>query len=141
MEQVAEEIRKKLDEFIIDPQVTVFLDKAMSARYSIIGDVASPGVRVMEQRLNIVEALAEAGGIAKTGDMKKVTILRLGTDGNFNPLIVNMKDVMAGKSAPVYLLPGDQIIVPGKKISIIDRVLKYSAVLTFGRTFATGGVF
>src|ERR1044072_86568 len=36
--EVEEIIKKKYDEFIIDPQVTVSLDKAMSYRYSVMGD-------------------------------------------------------------------------------------------------------
>src|SRR6266545_2637137 len=37
VEEVAELIKKKYDEYIIDPQVTVSLDKASSYRYSVIG--------------------------------------------------------------------------------------------------------
>jgi protein involved in polysaccharide export with SLBB domain len=39
VEQVTEEIGKKLDEYIIDPQVTVTLDKVGSARFSVLGKV------------------------------------------------------------------------------------------------------
>ncbi|MBV9209577.1 MAG: polysaccharide biosynthesis/export family protein, partial [Acidobacteria bacterium] len=41
--QVQEELAKKLDEYIIDPKVTVSLDQAKSARYSVLGDVGQPG--------------------------------------------------------------------------------------------------
>ena len=38
-DQVAEMIKKRYDEYIIDPQVTVSLDQAGSYRYSVVGDV------------------------------------------------------------------------------------------------------
>ncbi|HEX8636855.1 MAG TPA: polysaccharide biosynthesis/export family protein, partial [Pyrinomonadaceae bacterium] len=53
VEQIADEITKKLDEYIIEPKVTVTLDKAMSARYSVLGKVAAPGVRVLDRKVSV----------------------------------------------------------------------------------------
>src|SRR4029077_15340813 len=72
VEQVADEIAKKLDEFIIDPKVTVPLDKAMATRYSVMGKCAVPGVRVMDRKVSVYEAILEAGGVTKNGDKKKI---------------------------------------------------------------------
>src|ERR1044072_8598749 len=74
VEEVAEIITKKYDEFIIDPQVTVSLDKASSYRYSVIGDVGQPGIRLMSHRMTVTEAIAEAGGVLSTGDRSKVYV-------------------------------------------------------------------
>jgi len=90
VEQVAEEVRKRYDEYIIDPQVTVSLDKAASYRYSIIGDVAQPGIRLMSHRMTVTEAIAEAGGILTTGDRSKVVVLRRQADGMLQPIAVNV---------------------------------------------------
>src|SRR5205085_11974419 len=73
-QQFADEITKYLDEYILDPKVTVSLEKAMSQRYGVIGDVAQPGIRVMSHRLSVYEALSEAGGILPTGK-KQVVVL------------------------------------------------------------------
>ncbi len=43
VDEVSEVIKKSYDEYIIDPQVSVSLDKASSYRYSVIGDVSQPG--------------------------------------------------------------------------------------------------
>src|SRR5215211_7308939 len=74
--EVAEIIKKHYDEYIIEPQVTVSLEKAVSYRYSIIGDVGQPGVRLMSHRMTVTEALAEAGGVLSTGDKSRVYVLR-----------------------------------------------------------------
>ncbi len=139
VEQVQEEITKKLDEYIIDPQVTINIDKVGSARYSVLGDVAQPGVKLMERRLSVYEAIVEAGGVLRTGDKKRVTIYRQ-TQNGIAPLAVNMEDVARGKSEMIYLVPGDQVIVPGNKIKTVDKVLdivgKLSIVrLLFGSPF------
>ena len=68
VDEVAEVIKKRYDEYIIDPQVTVSLDKASSYRYSVIGDVGQPGIRLMNHRMTVTEAIAEAGGVLSTGN-------------------------------------------------------------------------
>ncbi len=65
--QVADDITHHLEEYLIDPKVTVSLEKAMSYRYGVLGDVAKPGIFVMSRRLSVYEALMDAGGILRTG--------------------------------------------------------------------------
>lgn len=134
-EQVQEEVTKLLAEYVIDPKVTVSLDKAMSARYSVLGDVLKPGIKIMTRRLNITEAIAEAEGFQKTGDKKKVVILRRQPDGNVVPIPVNLNDIEKGKSkGMIFLVPGDQIVVPSKKWTL-DNILKIPQVLSFAYLF------
>src|SRR5260370_21442972 len=66
VDQVAELIKKRYDEYIIDPQVSVSLDQAGSYRYSVIGDVTQPGIRLMTRRLSVSEPIAEAGEVLHT---------------------------------------------------------------------------
>lgn len=139
-EQIQEEIRKRLDEYIIDPQVTVSLDKAVSATYSVVGDVAQPGVRTMTRRYSITEALAMAGGVLETGDKSKVVILRQQADGNVRPIFVNVKKIERGQAKEMaFLSPGDQVVVPGNKFKILDKIMKLIPVLSFARIFTGGG--
>ncbi len=138
-EQVQEEIRKRLDEYIIEPQVTVSLDKAVSAIYSVVGDVAQPGVRTMTRRYSITEALAMAGGVLDTGDKSKVVILRQQADGLVKPIFVNVKDIERGRAREMaFLVPGDQVLVPGNRLKTWKRVMDLLPVLSFARVF-TGG--
>ncbi len=139
VEQVAEEIKKRYDEYIIDPQVTVSLDKAASYRYSIIGDVAQPGIRLMSHRMTVTEAIAEAGGVLQTGDRSKVVVLRRQADGMLQPIAVNVSHIYKGQAADnTYLVPGDQIVVPGNKFKTFQKIMSLTSVLSFARIF-TGG--
>lgn len=117
-EQVAAEITKALDEYIIDPEVTVTLDKVGSAKFGILGKVGTPGVKVMNRRYNLYEAIVEAGGIAKDGDKKRVLLVRLNPQGGFDQRIIDLDKLLAGKNTLPYLIPGDQIIVPEKRWSL-----------------------
>jgi polysaccharide export outer membrane protein len=136
VDEVAETIKKKYDEYIIDPQVTVSLDKASSYRYSVIGDVAQPGIRLMNHRMTVTEALAEAGGILPTGDKSKVVVLRRGADAVPVPIIVNVSQIYKGRAPDsTYLVPGDQILVPGNKLKKWQQIMSFANVLSFTRIF------
>jgi polysaccharide biosynthesis/export protein len=138
-EEVARIIEKQYDEYIIDPQVTVTLEKAASYRYSIIGDVLQPGVRLMNRRLTVTEAIAEAGGVLTTGDRSKVTVLRRKADGQMDMVAVNVSAIYKGKAPDnFYLAPGDQIFVPGNKFKTFQKIMSIANVVSFARIF-TGG--
>lgn len=139
VEQVAAEITKQLDEYIIEPKVTVTLEKAMSARYSVMGKVAAPGIRIMDRKVSLYEALIEAGGITKDGDKKKISVISFDGQGKLSRKDVNLTDIESGKVPMIFLSPGDQVIVGGKGFTIdkfFDYLGKFSAVrLLFGSPF------
>jgi polysaccharide biosynthesis/export protein len=139
VDEVADIIRKRYDEYIIEPQVTVSLDKAASYRYSVIGDVGQPGIRLMNHRMTVSEAIAEAGGVLSTGDKSKVLVLRRQTSGTLAQIPVNLSAVYKGKAPDTtYLVPGDQIFVPGNKMKKFKELLGYTSVLGFARIFGVG---
>lgn len=138
-EEVARLIEKQYNEYILEPQVTVILEKAASYRYSILGDVAQPGVRLMNRRMTVTEAIAEAGGVLTTGDRSKVTVLRRNADGQVLPQVVNVSAIYKGKELDnFYLAPGDQVFVPGNKFKTFGKIMSIANVASFARIF-TGG--
>jgi polysaccharide export outer membrane protein len=140
-DQVAELIKKRYDEFIIDPQVSVSLDQAGSYRYSVVGDVAVPGIKLMNRRLSVSEAVAEAGGVLQTGNRSKIVVLRKQPDGTLKPIPVNLSAVYKGQAPDsVYLIPGDQVIVPGNTLKKLQTIMGFAQVLSFANIFR-GGLF
>ena len=139
VEQIAAEITKKLDEYIIDPKVTVTLDKAMNTRYSVMGNVASPGVRVMDRKVSVYEAIIESGGVTRNGDKNKIYIVSYEKEGRLSRKMVSLANMETGKADMVYLNPGDQVFVAGKKFSIdkvFDMIGRASAArVLFGSPF------
>jgi len=137
VEEVADIIKKKYDEYIIDPQVTVSLDKAASYRYSIVGDVGQPGIRLMNHRMTVTEAIAEAGGVLPTGDRSKIIVLRRQNTGMLAQIPVNVSAIYKGKVPDsTYLVPGDQIIVPGNKWKTMQKIMSLTPIASFARIFA-----
>ena len=136
VEEVAELVKQRYDEFIVDPQVTVSLDKASSYRYSIIGDVAQPGIRLMTHRMTVTEAIAEAGGVLPTGSRSGVKVLRRQPNGMLAPIAVNVSKIYKGEVPDTtYLIPGDQIVVPGNKLKTLQKIMGLTPILSFARIF------
>ena len=139
VDEVAELIKKRYNEYILDPQVSVSLDQAGSYRYSVIGDVGQPGIRLMTRRLSVTEAIAEAGGVLQTGNKKTVFVLRKQATGNLARIPVNVSAIYRGQAPDsVYLMPGDQVVVPGNKWKTFDKIASFMPILSFARIF-TGG--
>ena len=139
-QQVEEEITRHLDEYIIDPKVTVTLEKAMSYRYSVVGDVAKPGVFIMNRRLSVYEAvMMDAGGVLRTGK-KQVVVMRLNADRMMESQVIDLAAIEKRKMPDNYFLrPGDQIFVPGNRWKTVDAILKALPVISFARIFTGGG--
>jgi protein involved in polysaccharide export with SLBB domain len=139
VDQVAELIKKRYDEYIIDPQVSVSLDQSGSYRYSVVGDVVTPGIKPMTRRLSVSEAIAEAGGVLQTGNRSKIVVLRKQENGVLKPIPVNLSAIYKGQAADaVYLVPGDQVIVPGNKLKTLQTIMGFAQVVSFAHLF-TGG--
>jgi len=138
-QEVADEITQHLDEYVINPKVTVSLEKAMSMRYYVIGDVANPGIRTMTRRLSAYEAILESGGVLATGDRSKVAVSRLRADGTRELVPINVAAIEKGRAPDNYFLrAGDLVIVPGNRYKTVKKVLDLLPVVNFFRIF-TGG--
>ncbi len=130
---IEKEVREKLMEYIIDPQVTVQLVASHSQKIFVVGDVNTPGIYEMTRRMTVTEALARAGYLTKYGDKKKIHVLRMQPDGNTAAMPLNMKEVEQGKRQDLYLVPGDTIVVPGNIFKTIDQVSGVVMIATWMR--------
>ena len=131
--EIEKEIRERLMEYIIDPQVTVQLVASHSQKIFIIGDVNTPGIYEMTRRMNVTEALAKAGYVNKYGNKKKINVLRLQPNGSTTALPINMKEVEQGKQQDIFLVPGDTVVVPGNIFKTIDQVMGAVMIATWMR--------
>ncbi len=109
-----QEIAQKLGSgYMKYPVVTLALKESRSRKFFIYGEVVRPSSYPMEENMTVFRALAVAGGFTKFGDSSKVKILRPKTDGpGYDPIKVDIKAIMAGKSeADVSLKSGDVVVV------------------------------
>lgn len=111
-----EEVRKKVENRLLEEfftkEASIFVSvKLAGFRYTINGDVLQPGTKVlMVEKLNIMEAIANAGDILVTGNRKKVRIIRQMPQGA-EIHAIDLTDSKAMNSPYFFLQPNDYIYV------------------------------
>lgn len=108
--ELRETLEASLKEHLRNPVVTVIVVETMPQIIHVMGEVNAPGPQVMNGDLNIIQALAAAGGFKLFADQEEIQILRKGAKGP-TPLVFNYKDAIKGKAKILPLQPGDTIIV------------------------------
>jgi hypothetical protein len=55
------------------------------------------------------------------------------------PIAVNVSAIYKGKVPDItYLVPGDQIVVPGNKLKTFQKIMGFTSILSFARIFGMG---
>ncbi len=97
-------------DYLVDPQVIITVKEYRSRTVSVIGQVNKPGVIALpaEQKMGILEAIAQAGDLAKTANKNRIEVSRKGKTQKFT-LDDLKKDTSPEKK--FWLEPGDVIYV------------------------------
>lgn len=111
-----DEVRLKIEKELLDKyfnkEANIFVTVKMAGlRFTINGEIAQPGTKVIFQdRVNVLEAVANSGDILLTGDRKNVTIIRqypYGTEMHD----LDLTDRRVIESPYFYLQPNDYIYI------------------------------
>jgi len=113
VDQVTQDVAAKLSRFIPDPVVTVAVKEIRGNRIFVLGQVQRPGVFVMNPRVDVMQALALAGGTTPFAATNDIKILRR-SNGGQTILEFRYKDVEGGRRLEqnIMLESGDIIVVP-----------------------------
>ena len=112
VEDVRTKIEKMLNDQYFKTEAGIFVVvKLAGFRYTINGEVGQTGTKVLYQdKVNIMEAIANSGDIAITGDRKDVKVIRRYPQGS-ETFSIDLTDSKATSSPVFYLQPNDYIYV------------------------------
>jgi len=111
-EDVRIKIEKMLNDQYFKTEAGIFVTVKLSGfRYTINGEVENPGTKVIYQdKVNIMEAIANAGDITVTGDRRDVKIIRRYPQGS-ETFGIDLTDSKASSSPVFYLQPNDYVYI------------------------------
>ena len=111
-EQLAAAVQQAAGKYIRDAAATVIVREIHSRKVYVIGEVAKPGAVEIGGELNVLQALAAAGGFLEHAKKADVVVVRKAADRE-QRFKFNYKDVVKGKNVEqnIRLLPGDTILV------------------------------
>jgi polysaccharide export outer membrane protein len=112
--QLEQEITKRLQSYISEPEVTVIVTDSKSQKVNILGMVARPGTYLLTSSTTVLDAVAMAGGFKDFAKQKSIYVLREAPDGTQKRIPFNYKDVIKGKNPEqnIRLQAGDTVVVP-----------------------------
>ena len=106
-------ITQKLSEFIPDVTVTVMLTEINSLKAYVIGKVNTPGMYDITLDTNVMQILAQAGGLTPFASDGNIVILRR-KNNQITKIPFDYGQVEKGKNLQqnILLQPGDVVVVP-----------------------------
>ncbi len=121
-EEIREIIEKRLLKDYITEEADLFVTvKLPGIRYTLVGEIGSPGTKTeLVEKLSILEAIANAGGVPLTGDLTDVLIIRQYPGGQ-RVHHIDLTTIEVMQSPYYYIQPNDIIAVnplPQKALGI-----------------------
>lgn len=104
-------------DYIVHPQVSVSIVSYVKQKFTVLGCVSSAGSYEIpdEQTIDILAAIAKAGGFTRLADPGKITVRRV-TEGQEQILRVDGKKLMNDRTSPRFE------IQPNDTISVAERI-------------------
>ncbi len=105
----AADLSKKLaaeyvrEEYLVNPQITVFIDEYKSRKASILGEVSKPGRYELDEDTTVMILVTMASGYTAKASKKYANIIR--TDGE-------KKEIRERVPLDERVLPGDVVVIP-----------------------------
>jgi polysaccharide export outer membrane protein len=114
--QTLEEIRIVIEKRLLDEyfnkEASIFVSvKLAGLRYTVNGEITMPGTKTLYQdKLTIMEAIANSGDITITGDRKNVLVIRQTASGS-ELHTIDLTDIKAMQSPYYFIQSNDYIYV------------------------------
>lgn len=107
------------------------ITKFTNQKYTVIGEVKSPGVFQMRRdRVTILEAMGEAGDVSNYGKKDDITVIRE-VNGKRTYGVVNLTDAKVMASPFFYIQPNDVVVVgvdERKSTATDEATLRYVTI-------------
>jgi polysaccharide biosynthesis/export protein len=103
--------QKYAQDFLQNPQVSLFIKEFTSQRITIEGAVARPGIYPVTGQLTLLRALALAGGGGQYAMLNEVMLFRSGSALEANTQMFDLEKIRSGEIADPIINADDVIVV------------------------------
>lgn len=109
--QLEEEITSLLaDDFMQDPQVTVFVSEYESQKVTVEGAVKTPGIYPLTRTTSLLQAIVGAGGVTDMANKEGVIIFRV-IDGKRMAAVFDLNAIRGGNAEDPRVYGDDLIVI------------------------------
>jgi polysaccharide export outer membrane protein len=102
---------KYAENYLQDPQISLFIKEFTTQRITIEGAVAKPGIYPVTGQLTLLRALALAGGGGQFAKLDEVMLFRAGNNQAGGNQMFDLDKIRSGEVADPVINPDDVIVV------------------------------
>lgn len=114
-------ITEKIKPYMSESETPIVTVKMASYKVTVIGEVARPGsFPVAQEKINVLEAVAQAGDLTIYGKRENVMLIREKDDGEKEIHRLNLNDANIFNSPYFYLQQNDVLYVEPNKVKAKD---------------------
>jgi len=118
--------RKLAENYLQDPQVSVFIKEYTNQRVTIEGAVVKPGIYPLRGQTTLLRTLAIAGGQGHLSDMNNVIVFRVAAGGQREGLTFDVEKIRRGEMEDPQIVNDDVIVVnrSGARVVLKDSLFR-----------------
>lgn len=119
--QLADEITRKLKEYVQSPVVAIGVKEVNSYSIFVLGEVVKPGKYPLKSRTTLLQGITIAGGFTPLAARNQVVVFRFGENGSGMQTLTSSYDdiVLRGVIAQnLELKAGDTVVVPSETMVV-----------------------
>ena len=112
--ELQNELEARFSKYLTNPDVSVIVAEIRSQRINVLGEVLRPGTYALIPPMNVIDAVATAGGLREFAKPNKIYVLRSLPNGQVERIKVQYNNLLKGKhgSEDVLLQTRDTVVVP-----------------------------
>ena len=128
-------VKRLAEDFLQDPQVSLFIKEYTSQRVIIEGAVNRPGVYPLRGPTTLLQSLAVAGGQGSLSDMREVMLFRADATGQRVAVTYDVERIRSGELADPAVVSDDLIVVKRSPARILLKDSVFGDVLNYINPF------
>ena len=119
--QLADEITRKLKEYVQNPVVAISVKEVNSYSIFVLGEVVKPGKYPLKSRTTLLQGITIAGGFTPVAARNQVVVFRFGENGTGMQTLTSSYDdivLRGGIGQNLELRAGDTLVVPSEAMVV-----------------------
>ena len=124
--QFTEELKARLSEYIIDPDITVNVHRLGTTRVFVLGEVHKPGMHELTKGHRVLDALGAAGSFTEKAAKKNIFLIRDGKEETMQRIKLNDFLYKGDTTQNIVLKEGDCLYLTGNhKLNFLKDIAPF----------------
>ena len=134
IEDVQKELRVKYEKFMDGLEADLFMHDQTGNNIYVVGEVETPGKLQINRPINVVQAVARAGGYTHEAAIASTIVFRRRDERMFaHRFDLEDTEQFGARAMRFYLKPGDVLLMPRSRISSAAQLMREISDITFFR--------